>query len=151
MGRWDHVLDAKPQELKDYVLDEVAKRIVEEVLSWPPRVESWADDELRSRYEPVLSRPGVPPTETWRVALEMARLEMLRDYELIDRFVRSPEYRRHLPSELEQQSAHFLTRYVVDSALDFQEFGQGKFKRSDLVVLVEKLEHRILRGNVLRF
>ena len=29
MGRWDHLVDRKPQELKDYVLDEVADRIAE--------------------------------------------------------------------------------------------------------------------------
>jgi len=151
MGRWDHVFDRKPQELKDYVLSEVAKQLTEDLLSWPPRVGEWLDDALRRRYEDVLRRPGVPPTDTWRVALEMARLEMLREYELIDRFCRSPELRRHLPSALEEQSAHFLARYVVDAALDFQEFAKGKFRRAELVQLVENLEQRILRGNVLRF
>lgn len=151
MGRWDHVLDRKPQELKDYVLDEVAKQLVEDLLSWPPRVEEWTDEALRLRYEPVLRRPGVPLTDTWRVALEMARLELLREYELIDRFCRSPDARALLPSPLEEQSAHFLARYLVDAALDFQEHGQGKFRRSDLVLLVEKIEQRILRGNTLRF
>jgi len=42
---------------------------------------------------------------------------MLREYELIDRFCRSDEYRRLLADQLEEQTAHFITRYLVDSAL----------------------------------
>ena len=88
--------------------------------------------------------------ETYRVACELAREEMLHEYELIDRFCRSGEYRRLLPNELEEQTAHFITRYLVDSALQFQEATQEKFKRRDLVALVEKIEDRLLRGYRLR-
>jgi hypothetical protein len=80
----------------------------------------------------------------------MAREEMLREYELIDRFCRSDEYRRLLPTGLEQQTAHFITRYLVDSALAFQEYGKDKFKRRDLVTLIENVEDGLLRGYRLR-
>jgi hypothetical protein len=150
MSRWDHILDRKPQELRDYVLDKVADQLVDDLRRFPPRIEEWLDDALEARYANVLSRLGRPELDTYRVACELAREEMLREYELIDRFCRSDEYRRLLPSELEQQTAHFITRYLVDSALAFQEHAQGKFRRRDLVTLMEKVEHRLLRGYRLR-
>jgi len=150
MGRWDHILDRKPQELKDYVLDKVADQLVDDLRRFPPRIEEWLDPAVEARYASVLSRPGRPELDTYRVACELAREEMLREYELIDRFCRSEQYRRLLPDELEQQTAHFITRYLVDSALAFQEHAQGKFRRRDLVTLVEKVEERLLRGYRLR-
>ena len=150
MSRWDHILDRKPQELRDYVLDKVADQLVDDLRRFPPRIEEWLDDALETRYANVLSRLGRPELDTYRVACELAREEMLREYELIDRFCRSDDYRRLLPNELEQQTAHFITRYLVDSALAFQEHAQGKFRRRDLVTLMEKVEDRLLRGYRLR-
>ncbi len=150
MSRWDHILDRKPQEIRDYVLDKVADQLVDDLRRFPPRIEEWLDAALEARYANVLSRLGRPELDTYRVACELAREEMLREYELIDRFCRSDEYRRLLPNELEQQTAHFITRYLVDSALAFQEHAQGKFRRRDLVTLMEKVERRLLRGYRLR-
>ncbi len=150
MSRWERILDQKPQELKDYVLDKVADQLAEDLRNFPPPIEEWLDEVLRARYAKVISRLGKPELETYRVACELAREEMLREYELIDRFCRSAEYKALLPTELEEQSAHFLTRYLVDSALAFQELAQGKFRRRDLVALVEKIEERLLRGYRLR-
>jgi hypothetical protein len=149
-SRWDHILDKKPQELRDYVLDQVADQLAKDIREFPPPIEEWLDDALKARYAKVLARLGRPELETMRVACELAREEMLREYESIDRFCRSPEYRRLLPNELEEQTAHFLTRYLVDSALTFQEHAQGKFRRADLVVLMEKVEDRLLLGYRLR-
>ena len=150
MGRWDHILDQKPQELRDYVLGKVADQLVDDLRNFPPAIAEWLDAALEARYEKVLTRVGRPELDTYRVACELAREEMLREYELIDRFCRSDEYRRLLPDELEEQTAHFITRYLVDSALAFQESAQGKFKRGDLVALMEKVEDRLLRGYRLR-
>src|SRR5437588_2145357 len=149
-SRWEPVLDQKPQELKDYVLDQVADALSEDLRNFPPPIEEWLDEALKARYAKVLARTGRPELETYRVACEMAREEMLREYELIDRFCRSAEFQRLLPGELEQQTAHFITRYLVDSALAFQEYAQGKFTRRDLATLMEKVEERLLRGYRLR-
>jgi hypothetical protein len=150
MSRWDHILEQKPRELRDYVLDQVADQLSSDVRNFPPPIEEWLDEGLKERYAKVMTRLGRPELDTYRVACELAREEMLREYELIDRFCRSDEYRRLLPSELEEQTAHFLTRYLVDSALAFQEHTQGKFKRRDLITLMEKIEDRLLRGYRLR-
>jgi hypothetical protein len=150
MSRWDYILDQKPRELKDYVLDQVADQLAQDLRNFPPAIEEWLDEALKARYQKVVARLGKPELETYRVACELAREELLREYELIDRFCRSSEYKALLPNDLEEQTAHFMTRYLVDSALAFQEHVEGKFKRPELVALVEKVEERLLRGYRLR-
>ena len=150
MGRWDYLVDRKPQELKDFVLDQVATQLTTDLRNFPPPIEEWLDESLRERYREVLTRVTRPDLETFRVACELARRELLRDYELIDRFCRSADFTSLAPSVLEQQTVHFVTRYLVDSALQFQEFAKGKFRRPELVPLIEKVEDRLLRGNRLR-
>ena len=150
VGRWDRFAEGKPRELKDYVLEEVAGQLARDLREFPPPIDEWLDETLKARYAPVVARASRPELETYRVGCELAREELLREYELIDRFCRSPEYRRLLPDALEEQTAHFITRYLVDSALAFQEVGKDKFRRADLVVLVEKVEERLLRGYRLR-
>ena len=150
MSRWDHILDQKPKDLREYVLDKVAEQLADDVRNFPPQIDEWLDEQLKARYAKVLARLGRPELETYRVAVELAREEMLREYELIDAFCRSPEYKRLLPDELEEQTAHFITRYLVDSALAFQEATQEKFRRADLVSLMERVEDRLLRGYRLR-
>ena len=150
MSRWERILDQKPQELRDYVLDKVADQLADDLRNFPPPIEEWLDDALKSRYARVVARTGRPELETYRVACELAREEMLHEYEKIDAFCRSSEFKRLLPNELEEQSAHFMTRYLVDGALAFQEYGGDKFRRADLVTLMEKIEDRLLRGYRLR-
>ena len=149
-SRWDRILDQKPQAVRDYVLDKVADQLAEDLRNFPPPIEEWLDDALKARYAAVLTRLGRPELETYRVACELAREELLHESELIDAFCRSLEFRRLLPNELEEQTAHFMTRYLVDGALAFQEHAQGKFRRRELVTLIEKIEDRLLRGYRLR-
>ena len=56
----------------------------------------------------------------------------------------------HLPTPLEERRALFIARWLTESLLEFKEFAQGKFKRGDLVSLVERLEERLLAGQRLR-
>jgi hypothetical protein len=150
MGRWDHLVDRNAQELKDYVLDQVADRIAAELGAWPPALDEWLDDSARRRFRSAIERPSAPGLPTLRVACEMARRELLRDYDLIDRFWRSGAHRELLPDELEETTAHFVTQYLVDAALAFQDLAQGKFARRELVGLLEKVEDRLLHGDRLR-
>jgi len=150
MGRWDFLADQEPQELKDYVLDQVADKLTGELRAYPPSIDEWLDEAARRRFRRAIERASQPPLETLRVACEIARREMLREYDLIDRFWRSADRSAVLPDQLEEETAHFLTAWMVDAALAFQELAKGKFSRADLVLLVEKVEDRLLRGHRFR-
>jgi hypothetical protein len=149
MGRWDFLAEQKPRELKEYVLDRVAQTLAGELRAFPPSLE-WIDASLRQRYGEVLARPSMPGSSTLRVACELARRELSREYELIDGFWRSGAYREHLPNELEEMTAHFVCRWLVDSSLAFQEAAANKFARRELVALVEQVEDHLLPGDRFR-
>lgn len=151
MGRWDYLADRKPVALKEYVLDRVAAELARDLgAAFPPPLDDWTDAALRARYAAVLERRGPPERDTLRVACEIARLELLREVEAIDAFFAGPGSGALLPNALEEQSAHFVARFLVESALAFQERAEGKFSRKDLVRLVEKVEDALLRGDRLR-
>ena len=149
-GRWDFLAEQKPQPLEEFVLDQVADRLAAELRDFPRTQLEWEDAGELSRFREVLERPGKPPLETWQVALALSRLELLHEVEAIDRFWQSPQARALLPVALEERTAIFLVRWITESALSFQEFARGKFKRRALVALVERLEERMLRGYRLR-
>jgi hypothetical protein len=150
MGRWDHLADQKPQALREKVLDLVADELTRDLRAWPPLTLEWLDERLHARFEPVLSRPGRPELDTLRVGCELARLELLREVERIDAFWRGPQLRALLPTPLEEETAQFLVRFLVESALELQDVTQSRYKRSDLVALMERIEDRLLRGFRLR-
>jgi len=109
MGRWDRILDRKPQELKDYVLDKVADQLVDDLRHFP-RGSRMA--RRQSRSPPTrTSCPGSPsPTGHLPRRLRAgARGDAARSTSSSTASCRSEEYRRLLPDELEQQTAHFIT------------------------------------------
>jgi hypothetical protein len=150
MGRWDFLADQKPVALRDKVLDLVADELVREVRHWPPQPLEWEDPKLEQRFAPVLARTSNPELDTLRVACELSRLDLLREYEPIDTFWKSPQRAQLLPTHLEEETAQFLIRWLVEGALEFQEAVQGRFKRTDLAKLIERVEDRLVRGFRLR-
>ncbi|HYZ90690.1 MAG TPA: hypothetical protein VE620_15445, partial [Myxococcales bacterium] len=124
MGRWDYLVERKPQTLKEYVLDHVADRLAGDLRSWPPAIDEWLDEPMREKFRAAIERSSAPGLDTLRVGCEMARRELLREYDLIDAFWRSGRQRDLLPDELEETTAHFVTRFLVDAALGFQDLAQ---------------------------
>lgn len=150
MGRWDHLYEARSVGLKEYVLGQVADQVVRELRAWPPPASEWADAREEERFRAVLARPSPPGLDSFRVGLELARLDLLHEIESIDRFWGGARCAELLPDALERDSAQFIWRWLVVSALEFQEWAQGKFRRGDLVALVEGVEERMVRGYRLR-
>jgi hypothetical protein len=150
VGRWDQFADQKPVSVRDKVMDLVADELTRELRQWPPPAMEWLDEALHARFEPVLARDGRPELDTLRVGCELARLELLREFERVDQFWRSPQKSELLVTALEEETAQFLVRYLVESALELQEAAQHRFRRAELAPLIERIEERLLRGFRLR-
>src|SRR5256885_16148437 len=123
MGRWDELAERKPQELKEYALSEAARIVAEELRTYPPRIEEWLDPALREKYREALSRPSPPPEATMRVACELARRELLRDYELVDRFFQRGADRAGLPHHPRGETGHFPPPFPPAPPLHLPRFG----------------------------
>jgi hypothetical protein len=61
MNRWEHILDQKPRDLADYVLDQIADALAKDVREFPPPGIEWIDETTRDRYAQVLARQSKPP------------------------------------------------------------------------------------------
>src|SRR5947209_15562712 len=107
MGRWDFLADQKPVALREKVLDLVADELTREIRHWPPQPLDWEDPRLYTRFQPVLERQGNPELDTLRVACELARLELLREVEVIDSFWNGLQKAQLLPTRLEEETAQF--------------------------------------------
>ena len=64
MGRWDHILDQKPQELRDYVLGKVADQLVEDLRNFPPPIAEWLDAQGLAAIAPVGTAQRLATTES---------------------------------------------------------------------------------------
>ena len=148
MGRWDHLYETKAQPVRDWALGELAAQLEAELAKWPLPGLDWIDETEQTRLRDFLARTEPPPRGTLRVALELARLELLHEIEKVDFFLRSDAAHALLPGVPGQgdseQAALFLSRWLLESCWSIQEAAPGKLKRRDLVELVERLEKRIL-------
>jgi hypothetical protein len=144
IGRWDYLAAQKPQLLQEYVLDQVASRLAEELRAFPPLL-IWDDEREHARFAEVLARPGPLEPGTLRVGLLLTRLELQHEIEASDAFLRSPEAAALLPTPLEEKRALFVCRFLTEALLEFRDFAQGKFKRKDLLALLDRLGPLLLQ------
>ena len=59
MGRWDHILDQKPQDIREYVLDKVAEQLAEPMSHRECRMQRALRMVLLGRWCPERCHDGV--------------------------------------------------------------------------------------------
>lgn len=144
---WLYETQARP--LKSWVLDEVTKLFAEAVEKFPPVIEDWEREDLRERFEPVLQRVHAPLAEpVLRLALQLFRWEIEREYERMDRYLRGGHQSEFGLDNLQLDTAMFVWHYWVDQMLAFMEVATGKFRRHELLGIADRLESRLLPGPV---
>ena len=144
---YEWLYEREKQPLKEYVLDEVAKHLSRAVEAFPPSIEEWENEELRTRYAPLLAtvtqRPRVGVV---RVALRLYRWELERDVEAIDHYMRNQHWAAEELSPIELEVATFLWQYWLDQTLAFKEYVQEKFRWRELLGLADRMQVRLVEG-----
>lgn len=131
--------------LKEWVLDEVAKVLIDAVENFPPQVEEWERPDLKERFAPLLEEIKPPLNrDALRLALKLFRWEIEREYELIDSYMRGHHHQEYRLDAQNLELALFLWHLFTDQMLAFMEVGTGKFLRKEMLGLVERLESRLL-------
>ena len=136
--RWDLLYDRERQPVKDWLLQRFAEALAEELSTWPP---PWGDAvpaELLARHAAGLCAPL--PEVGVRFALTLARLELGRELERIDRLM-TDEAPRRWHGAAETAAGHLLVRLVTERCLELKEQAAGaRLGREDLAGAIERAE-----------
>jgi hypothetical protein len=140
--RWDHLYERQKEPVKAYLLSRFAEELAREIEAWPPPFVEWVSEELRRRWEAGAAER--PRDDVVRFALELARLDLLREFEEVDRRLRAEAHRLRTPAE--GAAVHLLARLVTERCLDLKEHAHGaRIRREDLAEMLGQVERRLFR------
>jgi hypothetical protein len=139
--RHDWLYERQKQPIKQYLLERFAGELADEVAAWPPAELAWESEALRRRWQAGTGhRPGEPVV---RYALQLARLDLRREWEEIDRRLegeaggwwRTPE---------ERSAGLLLVTLLTERCLWLKERASGaRLTRDDLCGALDLVERRL--------
>ena len=138
--RFDRLYELQKQPVKAYVLERFAEVLA---ASWPRgrrRSCEWVSDELRARWADGAAER--PREDVLRLALEIARLDLARAFEEIERRLAREAHRLQTPAE--RSALHLLVRLVTEQCLALKEHAEGAhLRREELVDALGLVERRL--------
>lgn len=141
--RWDFLYDRQPQPVREYVLERFAEALAEELSVWPPPFVDWVTEDLRRRWEAGLRER--PRDEVFRLALDLARLDLRRDFEAVERRL-AEEGGRTLRTAEETAACHLLLRFLTEKCLGLREHADRlRLTREELVSALDRAEKGLFR------
>jgi hypothetical protein len=141
--RFDWLHERQKQPVRDWVVERFAEELAGEVAAWPPPFIEWVSEELRARYAAGAAAP--PRQDVIRLALEVARLDLSREFEEIERRLTGPDAHR-LQSDAERAALHLLVRFLTEKCLSLKEYAEGaRLTRRDLGRALELVERRLFQ------
>jgi hypothetical protein len=137
--RFDWLHERQKQPVREYILERFAEELAGELSAWPPPVVEWESEALRLRWQGGAA--SKPRDQVVRYALEIARLDLAREWEEIDRRM-GAEAALHWQTDDERAAGHLLVSLLTEKCLALKEYAEGaRLTRQDLagaLVLVEK-------------
>jgi len=128
--------------VREYVLERFAEELAREIEAWPPPFVEWVTEDQRRRWEAGAAER--PRDDVVRLALEIARLDLRREYEEIDRRLRSEASRLRSPAE--EAALHLLVLLVTEKCLGLKEHAEGaRISREHLAAMLDRVERRLFR------
>lgn len=140
--RWDFLYERQKQPVKAWVLERFAEELARELEAWPPPFVDWVSEELRRRWEAGAAER--PREDVVRLALELARLDLRRELEELERRLASEAHRLQSPAE--EAALHLLVLLVTEKCLGLKEQAEGaRISREDLAGTLDLVERRLFR------
>jgi hypothetical protein len=140
--RFDFLYERQKQPVKDYVLERFAEELARELDAWPPPFVDWVSDALRARW--AAGAAERPREDVVRFALELARLDLVREYEELERRLEAGRHRLQAPAE--EAALHLLLTLVTEKCLALKEHAEGaRLTRDDLARTLDQVERRLFR------
>ncbi len=140
--RWDFLYDRQRQPVKAYVLARFAGELATELGAWPPPFLDWVSEELRARY--AAGAAEKPRDDVVRFALEVARLDLLREWDAVERRLAAEAHRLQAPAE--EAALHLLVRLLTERCLGLKEHASSMhLSREDLAGALADVERRLFK------
>ena len=140
--RWDFLYDRQKQPVKAYILERFSEELARELGAWPPPFLEWVSEELRARY--AAGAAARPRDDVVRFALELARLDLVREYGELERRLGAEGHRLHNPAE--EAALHLLLVLVTERCLALKEHAEAaRLQREDLAAMLVDVERRLFR------
>ncbi len=140
--RWDFLYDRQRQPVKEWVLDRFGAELAEELRAWPAEGLAWSSEAERARWEPGAA--AHPRDDVIRLALEVARLDLAREFEQIELHLARQAHRLH--SGAEKAALHLMARFVTEACLELKERADRMhLGRPDLIAAVDRVERHLFQ------
>ncbi len=140
--RWDYLYEREREPVRQYVLDRFAEELARELAAWPPPELEWSSEAERARWGHGAG--ARPRDDVIRLALEVARLELAREFERIEGHLAREAHRLQSPAE--EAAVHLVSRLVTEACLELKERADRmRLTRGELVSAVDLLERRLFR------
>jgi len=139
--RFDWLYDRQKQPVRQVIAERFAEELARELATWPPPFVEWVSDPLCRRWSAGMEGP--PRAQVLRLALRLARLDLLREFEAEEKLLRE-EGPATLHSPAEEAACHLLLRFVTEKCLGLKDWAEGaRLKRQELSAIVERVERRL--------
>jgi hypothetical protein len=140
--RWDYLYDRQTQPVKEYVLERFAEELARELEAWPPPALEWESEAARVRWGH--GADVHPRDDVVRLALEVARLELAREFERVEAHLARQAHRLQSPAE--EAAVHLVSLLVTEACLELKERAERlRLGRADLAAAVDQVERRLFR------
>jgi hypothetical protein len=141
--RWDHLYDVEKQPVKEVILERFAEELAGRLGAWPPPGVEWVTEELRRRWAAGLE--VAPRAEVLRLALELARFDLMREHEAFDEGMRN-RAPTACQGPADVAALQLFVLYVTEECLSLKEWAEGaKLSRADLAGALGLVERRLFR------
>ena len=140
--RFDHLYEKSRQPVKEWVLERFAEALAEELREWPPANLAWSSEAERARWEAATA--ARPREEVVRLALEMARLDLRREFDEAEALLarRAPRLR----GGIEEAAARLLSRTASEACLELAERADRmRLSREELIAALHAVERQLFR------
>lgn len=142
-GRWDFLYELKPVPLTEHLVEELAKVVASEISRWPLALDSFAAPEDAARFAPLLAPDAPrPDAKVYQAAFLLARLELEREFERIDEFMRHERWRAYASPGPSYDAMILLSRMLTEQMLAVLEQTEGRVGRARLVECLRRAERR---------
>jgi hypothetical protein len=130
--RWDFLHDRQRRPVKEWIVERLGEELAADLSTWPLPLE-WTEGAAAQGLDPALS--GRPPATVMRLALEIARRDLARDFDGAERLAADGAERR---APADQAALRLVARFVSERCL-------AQLTRADLAAALDQAERRLFR------